>query len=420
MALTRRKQVATLLHTPESVVSPTTTARVKPVRVTHIITDLDTGGAEMMLYKVLSQMNEKRIQAEVISLQDIGTVGEKISRLGIKVRALGMDRYLPNPLAVMRLAGLLRQSAPDVVQTWMYHANLVGGVAAKIAGNLPVVWGIHHSNFDVRKTKRRTLLTMKAGALLSGRIPRKIICCGEVPRRVHIEMGYDAKKMAVIPNGFDLNAFQPNPLARVAVRKELGLPTDAPLIGLIARFHPKKDHHNFVRAAALLALTHPTVHFVLCGDGVTMENRELKTWLGEARIENRCHLLGIRSDIPRLTAALDIATSSSSYGEGFPISLGEAMACGVPCVATNVGDSGHIIGTTGVTVAPNDPFELSQAWTFLLQLDRPARAKLEISARQRIAENFNLPSIVNKYETVYEVMADAQTAVSGQLANSPQ
>ena len=417
MALMHREERGTLIHTLESVVSAAQAARAKPVHVMHIITDLDTGGAEMMLYKVLSQMNDERIQAEVISLQDIGLVGEKISRLGIKVRALGMNRSFPNPLAVMRLARLLRQSAPNVVQTWMYHANLVGGLAAKIAGNLPVVWGIHHSNFDVHKTKRRTLLTMKAGALLSGRIPRKIICCGEVPRRVHIEMGYDAKKMAVIPNGFDLNDFQPNPLARVAVRKELGIPTDAPLIGLIARFHPKKDHRNFIRAAALLALTHPYVHFVFCGDGVTKENRELKDWLVEARIENRCHLLGIRSDIPRVTAALDIATSSSSYGEGFPISLGEAMACGVPCVATNVGDSGHIIGTTGVTVAPQDPFELSQAWTFLLQLDKPARAKLEISARARIAENFNLPSIVNKYETVYEALVDAQSPASLQLAN---
>lgn len=367
----------------------------------HVITDLDTGGAEMMLYKVLSSMDHSRYSAEVVSLMDKGTLGGKIEQLGVKVHFLEMNRSLPNPMAVLRLSRLIRAGKFDLVQTWMYHANLVGGLAAKLAGRLPVVWGIHHSNFDVSKTRRRTIWTMKIGALLSGRLPDRIICCGEVPKAVHEEMGYDARKMQVVPNGFDLELFQPNPLARTAVRRELNIPAETPLIGLIARYHPKKDHRTFIQAAAILHITRPDVHFLLCGEGVTQENRELAAWIREVGIGKRCHLLGNRSDIPRLTAALDIATSSSSYGEGFPISLGEAMSCGVPCVATNVGDSARIVGPTGVVVSPNDPFELSQGWQFLLQLDPVTRRNLEINARQRIEENFSLPSVVSRYEAIY-------------------
>ena len=395
-----KEKSGTLTLAPELAEAQLQSAAHRPIRLTHIITDLDIGGAEMMLYQVLSRMNHKLFQAEVVSLLNPGALGKKIEKLGIKVHTLEMSNKYPNPLAALQLVRLLKRSQPDVVQTWMYHANLVGGIAAKLAGNLPVIWGIHHSNFDSAKTKTRTLLTMKAGAMLSGRIPHKIICCGEVPRQVHIELGYDAKKTKVIPNGFDLELFQPNPLARASVRKELGIPLNAPLIGLVARFHPKKDHQTFIQAAALLNLTMPKVHFVLCGDGITAENRELLRWITEAGLNDNCRLLGIREDIPRLTAAFDLATSSSSYGEGFPISLGEAMACGVPCVTTNVGDSAHIVGATGVVVSPRDPFELSQAWQFVLQLDQPTRMNLEFNARQRIAENFSLPSVVSRYEQV--------------------
>jgi glycosyltransferase involved in cell wall biosynthesis len=248
---------------------------------------------------------------------------------------------------------------------------------------------------------------MKVGALLSSRIPREIICCGEVPKRVHIEMGYDAKKTVVIPNGFDLTKFQPDPLARSFVRQELQIPAEAPLIGLIARFHPKKDHRTFIEAAGILHRTNREVYFILCGDGISEENKELLGWIREAGIRNHCRLLGVREDMPRLTAALDIASSTSSYGEGFPVVLGEAMACGVPCVVTDVGDSAHLVGTTGVVVSPHSPFELAEAWQNLLQLDHNTKLRLAMDARYRIADNFSLPAVVSRYEGVYQQVIEA-------------
>jgi glycosyltransferase involved in cell wall biosynthesis len=380
----------------------------RPIRITHIITNLHTGGAEMMLYKVLSQLNRDAFQTDVISMMSAGTLGEKISKLGVRVRLLNMRRGVPDLRALWRLVRLLKDDPPDLIQTWMYHANLMGGIAAKLAGNMPLVWGIHHSNFDPHKSKRRTVWTMKAGALLSGRLPDRIICCGETPKRVHIESGYDAKKTTVIPNGFDVARFHPDPMARLSVRQELRIPAHAPLIGLIARFHPKKDHRTFVAAAGLLHQARPDAHFVLCGEGVRGQNQELVGWIQQAGIGARCQLLGVREDMPRLMAALDVATSSSSYGEGFPIVLGEAMACGVPCVVTDVGDSALIVGLTGRVVTVQQPASLAEAWGELLSLSQEQRTRLGQEARYRIERNFSLPMIVRKYENLYkEVLVGA-------------
>ena len=393
-------QITSLSSPPET--TGTSVASPRPIRITHLITGLNTGGAEMMLYQVLCQMNRDAFRAEVISMIEIGALGEKIAKLGIRVRTLHMRPGIPDPRALWRLVSMLKEQPPDLMQTWMYHANLMGSIAAKLAQDIPIIWGIHHSNFDPQKSKRRTIWTMKAAALLSSRIPRGVICCGEAPRRVHVQIGYDARKITVIPNGFDLMSFYPDPLARVSVRRELGIPSEAPVIGLVARFHPKKDHRTFIAAAGLLHQTRPDAYFVLCGDGIGPENQELARWIQQAGIGHHCKLLGIREDMPRLMAALDVATSSSSYGEGFPIVLGEAMACGVPCVATDVGDSALIVGSTGRVVTAQQPQSLAQAWNELLGLSQEQRSRLGREARQRIEQNFSLPVIVRRYENLYK------------------
>ena len=403
-------QITSLSSAPET--TGTLVAGSRPIRVTHLITGLNTGGAEMMLYKVLCQMNRDAFRAEVISMIEIGALGEKIAQLGIRVRTLNMRPGIPDPRALWRLVQMLKEQPPDLMQTWMYHANLMGSIAAKLAQDIPLIWGIHHSNFDPQKSKRRTVWTMKAAALLSSRIPRAVICCGEAPRRVHVQTGYDARKITVIPNGFDLVEFHPDPVARISVRRELRIPIEAPVIGLIARFHPKKDHRTFIEAAGLLSQTKPATYFVLCGDGIGAENQALSQWIQQAGISDRCKLLGVREDMPRLMAALDIVTSSSSYGEGFPIVLGEAMACAVPCVATDVGDSALIIGSTGQVVTAQQPLSLAQAWNEMLGLSQEQRSRLGREARQRIERNFSLPVIVRRYENLYKELVLGTNSVS--------
>jgi len=380
------------------------------IKVVHIITGLSTGGAEMMLYNLLSRMDRTAFDPQVISLTNIGSIGGKIRALGVPVRAMGMRRSMPNPLGVLRLAHRLRKARADVIQTWMYHADLVGGLAAKIARDIPLAWGIHSSNLDPQGVKRRTIWTVMVCARLSRWLPTRIVCCSVASRRVHMEQGYTADKMVVIPNGFDLDAFRPDPAARLTVREELGISNEALLIGLVARFDPQKDHRNFVQAAALLHARVPDVHFLLCGNGITWENRDLAGLIDTAGIRNCCHLLGLRDDVPRLLAALDIASLSSSYGD--PMVIGEAMACGVPCVVTDVGDSALIVGETGRVVPPKDWEALAAAWREMIEIGAEERKQLGLAARRRIEEHFSLAAIVERYQALYKEIAGNDKARS--------
>jgi len=372
------------------------------IHVTHIITGLNTGGAEMMLYMLLLKADKSRFSANVISLTNIGPVGEKIQKLGIPVIALGMYAKAPNPWAIVRIGSYLRQISTDVVQTWMYHADLIGGVAARLAGKIPVVWGIHHTTLKPNSDKQSTILVAKTCSKLSKWIPARIVCCAKISRSLHVSLGYDEQKMLVIPNGFDLERFCPNKTAYREIREELGIPEETLLIGLVGRFHPQKGYRTFVEAAARLHTRHPYVHFVLCGNDITWENRDLVRWIDSAGIREQCHLLGHRDDIPWIQASLDIGSTSASHGEAFPLVIGEAMACGVPCVVTDVGDSALIVDDTGIVVPPKDPDAMTQAWEKIILLGRNGRFQLGKRARQRIRENFDLNIIVRRYEKLYD------------------
>lgn len=374
------------------------------MRVLHVITGLETGGAELMLVRLLEQSDRNRFESSVVSLTDIGPTGRQLEAAGVPARALGMRRGRPDPRGVVALAREIRRQKPDVIQTWLYHADLFGGLAAKLAGGTPVAWGLHLGNLAPEVNKRATMLTAKACARLSGRLPRAIVCCAESSRDAHIAYGYRADRMLVIPNGFDLDRFQPSAAARLAVRQELGLAPDTPLVGLIARFDPQKDHATFVEAAARLHQRRPDVRFVLCGGEVTWENPQLASWIADAGIRSVTQLLGRRDDMARIQAALDVAASSSA-GEAFPLAVGEAMACGVPCVVTDVGDSALVVGMTGRVVPARDPDALTAGIGTVLDLPPDARADLGRAARQRIAENFSLARAVGRYEDLYERLA---------------
>src|SRR5438046_104403 len=199
----------------------------RPIAILCLITSLEMGGAQMMLYKLLARMDRTRFAPEVISLIDVGPMGEKIESLGIRVRSLGMRPGIPNPVALLRLIYWLRQAPPDVIQTWMYHADLLGGFAAKLAGGIPVAWGIRHSDLSNHGSRRLTIYTMRMCAQMSKWLPARIVSCSEASQRVHTALGYATQKMIVIPNGFDLHAFKADSAARKSVRLELQIPADA-------------------------------------------------------------------------------------------------------------------------------------------------------------------------------------------------
>ena len=391
------------------------------IKVMHIITTLGPAGAENMLCRVATGMDATRFENEVVSLTGILDLAEKMNSNGVRVRTLAMKKSVPNPLLVMRLAKWIRESKPDVIHTWMYHANLIGTLAARLAGNVPVVWAIHHNAFDPRVDKRRTILVNRACAALSRKFADRIVFCSEASLRTHKLLGYAAEKLEVIPNGFDLEQVKPDPTARESLRQELGIPADSVVIGFAARFHPHKDHRNFIRAAERLHKLMPDVHFLLFGMGISWENTQLAEWIDAAGIRKCCHLLGLREDVARLFSGMDIATTASR-SEAFPIVVGEAMACGTPCVVTDVGDSALIVENTGSVVPPEDPHALAEAWRSLIDAGPAVRRRLGIAARERVERHFALRAIVERYQKIYaQVAACSRTELSStELSRLPQ
>jgi glycosyltransferase involved in cell wall biosynthesis len=387
-----------------------------PLKILHVITGLFTGGAEMMLAKLLARLPAGQTRHTVVSLTGSGPLAARIAGLGIPVINLGMDqgRLTKGPALIagfLRLRRLIRQEKPDIVQAWMYHANLFAGLtAASVSDAPPVIWGIRQSDLDPKVSKPGTIRIAKLGGRLSRRLSDKILCCSEVARIVHERIGYDPARMVVIPNGFDLNEFKPDPAARESLRREIRVPLDAPLVGLVARFDAQKDHRSFFAAAGQVRKALPTAHFLLCGGGADPANREIAGWIDDFDLGASCRLLGARGDIPAVTAALDIAVSSSAFGEGFPNVLGEAMAAGVPCVATDVGDSRMIVGDTGRIVPPKAPDALADAIIALLRLPEGERRALGAAARQRVADEFEIGAIAARYLALYRAMLAEKAA----------
>lgn len=369
--------------------------------VLHVITGLSTGGAEMMLRKLVGAMDSERFRPIVVSLMDKGTLGERIEALDVPVHALGARRNLSALAVVRALSRLVDEVKPDLVQSWMYHANLFASLAVMTSRNrVPVLWNIRASLDGLAREKRSTSVVIRVGAWAS-RAPSGIVYNSSVSARQHEAFGYLASRTEVIPNGFDCDEFRPDHCAGPALRAELGLAGSDVLVGCVARYHPMKDHANLLAAASQAARSDARLHFVLIGSGVEPANAELASAIARHGLGARVHCLGERRDIPVLTAGLDIACSASAWGEGFPNVVGEAMACGVPCIVTDTGDSASIVGATGEVVPVRDPAALSRAILGLAGMDSGRRAALGAAARARIVTEFSLEAVARRYEAYY-------------------
>lgn len=373
-----------------------------PIPMVHLITSLHVGGAQMHLYKTLCRVDRRRFDSTVISMVKPGKVGEMLSRQGIRVLTLDMAKGRPSLAGFWKLVFLLKELRPGLLQTHLYHADLLGFLAGKIARVPRIFWNIRQSDMDFSRYRRTTARTVRLCALLSPYVDR-ILVNSHAGLNHHADLGYKRSGMVVIPNGFEPGRFRPFPAHRVSVRKELHLPAQARLVGMMARFDPQKDQATFLRAAAMVAHFQSQAYFLLAGHGLEHHNPAVQFLVKSSGLPPaRLRLLGERADMPRLMAGLDVLVSSSAFGEGFSNAIGEAMACGVPCVVTNVGDSPLIVGDTGVVAPPRQTEHLAQGILEILNLpDQDYQAK-SAAARQRILENFSIYNIVARLESLYE------------------
>lgn len=370
------------------------------ISVVHVITTLLVGGAESMLAKLMETMDQTRFRQTVVVLLDKGKLGGRIERAGVEVIPLNMTNALQMPHAVLKLRAILKATKPDIIQTWLYHADLVGTIAARSVASAQLLWNIRCSNMEFGDYPMTTRLICKALAKLSS-IPMEVISNSEAGKAAHTALGYHPRSWRILYNGFDTDRFRPDDARAHAFRSELGVARSDTLIGLPARLDPMKDHDTFLNAAAILAKDNPNVRFVLIGRGLDPGNLDVVSRIRLRGLDGRIHLLGERGDMECVMAGLDIVSLSSAYGEGFPNVLGEALSCGALCAATDVGDSAIVLGPYGRVVPPKHPERLAAAWLDLLSLDPRARADLQRRGREHVVEKFSLPVIGKAYEDLY-------------------
>ena len=376
------------------------------MRILFISTGLGTGGAEKQLAGLLGTLQERGIKAGVISLASPGMVSREIAALGVPLWHLKLEQPWHLPQGVIQLITVARKFQPDLLQGWMYHGNLAALVVKWALGvHAPVVWGVRQSLCELKLEKPRTRAMIRLSAGLSPQV-NAIVYNAHLSRQQHEAYGFVSSLGRVIGNGFDVEFWRPDLNARISVRKELGVAMDTPLIGLIARYHPMKGHEVFLEAARRVDEVRPDVHFVLVGKGVGEDTPLFAQWMEQfPTIARRVHLLGERRDIPRLTASLDIA-SSSSWGEGFSNTIGEALLCEVPVVVTDVGEAREIVGDAGRIVQPGDAKAMAKAWDDLLALDFQERRQIGMIGRNRIRNKHGANAVAQHYLELYRGLVE--------------
>jgi len=372
------------------------------IKVAHISTGLETGGAEVQLKRLLSELDKNKFEMMVISLDRETYLADSIRELGIPVHSLALKQ---TPFNIRKAYTLLKEFNPDVIHGTMYEGGVVGTVFSKfLPKQPPVIWTVHEPLEHYDKEPIRKRMQLRLWGLMS-KMPACIMYVSHINQEQHLDWGFDNTKSIVIPNGVETSRCFPNKPKGMEVRKSLGIPEDVFVIGKIARFHRQKNHIGFLRSAALLAKKHPEVHYMLVGTNVDENNKELVSLRDELGLKDKVHMIGNRQDIPDVVNAFDLATLTS-FGEAFPLTLGEAMVSEVPCVATDVGDNDYIIGDTGIITPVNDDKAMAAAWQKMVEMDKDEFARLGKAARQRCLDNFTLDQQVKQHQDLYEALYD--------------
>lgn len=381
------------------------------MKVVHLISGLGQGGAETVLIRLVTHSTYENI---VVSFGDEGVFGDKLREAGIVVHTLNMRPGKIGLKDLMALKRLLKMLQPDIVQTWMYHADLFGGIVARMAGFTHIVWGIRNSGASLKETSKINYYLARISAWLSRFIPQHIIVCGEQAAKIHANWGYQSDKMTVIQNGYNFEQWQPSQENRQQIRQQLGLSENTPVLGFIARWNPLKDHLSLLKAFAIAKKTYPEVVLILVGKGLEKNNETLMDLLNQYQLilGKDVLLLGMRNDVPQLMPALDIHVLSS-IAEGFPNVVSESMACGVPNVVTDVGDAALIVGENGWIAQAANPEDLAlkinEALAFLGEpgaslSKKQAFWQLQSKVRQSVLERFSIEIMVKQYESTWAAM----------------
>jgi glycosyltransferase involved in cell wall biosynthesis len=370
----------------------------------HVITGLNTGGAEAMLAKLVGHCELKRngTRHEVLSLLPAGPVADRIRDADVPVHTLGMQRGAPGPVHVARLVATVRRLKPCLIQGWMYHGNLAATVACSLSRGSPgLIWNIRHSVADLARETRKTQRVIRLGARLSAR-PAAIIYNSRTAAEQHHRLGYLEDRTTIIDNGFDCSQFAPDPNAHALLRRLFGIRGEPTIVAMVARAHPMKSVDILIEAVGRARAEGLDLHLLLVGAGMDQLAPAAAQLLAGSIPPDRVTLSGERNDVAKWLPGVDILALSSSWGEGFPNILGEAMACGIPCVTTDVGDARMVVDHTGLVVPPGDAGALALAIGRIDRLGSAGRQMLGRAARARAITHFSLDRVARAYADLYE------------------
>lgn len=361
------------------------------------------GGAQMMLYEHLRISKNFGVNNYVISLLGEDVIGDKIKKLGIPVVLLKtpLNKSLLSPWNfVYELTLLINKLKPHLIHSSMTHANLICGVSKVIGVITPIIWSIHNSELTLKHNALSTLGASKLCSILSYSVPQKIIYCSEHARSVHENYGYNNRKSDIIENGIDLIKFSANPQSHISIRKELGLKKDTFLIGSIGRYHKIKNYPVFIVAAGLFHKIKPKTHFILCGNGLTWDNKNIVKLIKKNHLESVIHLIGERNDVEKVIASLDIAVNTS-IDESFSLTMAEAMACEVPSVSSNIQGLKNLMGSACYYAQVDNAQDFTYKWINIYNMTLNEKKKVGANARKRIKNKYSVEIMTKKYLKIY-------------------
>jgi glycosyltransferase involved in cell wall biosynthesis len=377
--------------------------------VLHTITSLDVGGAQVMLARFLGRIDQNRFSSSVLSLLSPGPLAAQVKHTNSGLVSISMTER-PRPRDVFRLTRSISRAAPDLLHGWMYHGNVAATLGSVLGLNFsPVIWSIHHTVRDLADEKPLTRQLIRLSARLSSRASA-ISYCSRVAADDHERLGFDPRRRVVIPNGTDCDQFSPAADAGAKLRRLFGLPPERLIIGHVARFHPMKDQISLVRAISRVLAQGYDVQGVFIGEGHA--DGPVRRAARDLGIDDRITTPGIRSDVADLMPGFDVYALCSAWGEAFSLAAGEAMASGVPAVVTAVGDSGWLVGDSGVVVPPRDSEALAAGLIRLVGLEPAQRRALGQQARRRVMENFSLSLYVDRHLELYATALGRRRLIS--------
>jgi glycosyltransferase involved in cell wall biosynthesis len=351
----------------------------KLLSVFILIRSLNVGGAERQVCILAQSLQKKGYKVTVGVFYARGVLEQKLRQAGVTIVALEKKGRWDLVGWFCRYLAIIRKANPDVIYSFLTVSNIIA-ITGRLFNNTPVVWGIRASNMNLEGFDWLARLSVGVEKILS-RFVQTIIFNGQFSCRHHESLGYHLHNPVVIPNGIDTDTFKPDMNSRILTRTKLGIPQDAIVIGMLARVDPMKDYETYLTAARALSPHYENLYFIAAGGGTDQAQ-----W---PSLPARFLGIGIWEDVPSLLNALDVMVLSS-FEEGFPNVVGEAMACAIPTIATQVGDAAYIVGDQGVIIPPNNPEALIQAIKSYL-VHPPSKDRM----RDRIVQNFGVSQMVD-------------------------